>query len=108
MCYRPPIFVILCLLSNLLFDLTVCVCVFFSAGHQQKVITATVTPESYAVVPSSIQIHNPASLSNFKTPAVYATSSNQEQTNQSSLRSLSAAVNSPCFPHLNLNQTINN
>ncbi|KAF3686411.1 THAP domain-containing protein 4 [Channa argus] len=65
-----------------------------------KVTRATVKPETYSNVSSSDveQIsNNPPSLSSFQAPAVYATSSDLLQFNQSN-------PSNPCFPYLKLNQ----
>ncbi|XP_039989138.1 uncharacterized protein LOC120793277 isoform X2 [Xiphias gladius] len=81
------------------------------AGHQQlfqKVATATVTPGAYGGVHSSEvqQIsNNPVSLSSVQGPAVYATSSNQLQSDQSNSQALSVSVSRPRFTVLELEST---
>ncbi|GAA6227812.1 uncharacterized protein LOC108877765 isoform X1 [Lates japonicus] len=81
------------------------------AGHQhifQNVATATVTPEVYDGVHSSEvqQIsNNPVSLPSVQGPAVYATSPNHLQSEQSNSQTISVALPLPCFTVLELEST---
>ncbi|XP_071344466.1 uncharacterized protein [Trachinotus anak] len=81
------------------------------AGHKQlfqKVATATVTSEAYGGVHSSeVQqiTSSPGSLTSVQASAVYATSSNQLQSDQSTSQALSVSVSLPCFTVLELEST---
>ncbi|XP_040895106.1 uncharacterized protein LOC121182574 [Toxotes jaculatrix] len=81
------------------------------AGHRQlfqKVATAAVTPEACGDVCSSEvqQISNSrVSLSSVQCPAIYATSSNQLQSDQSNSQALSVSISLPCFTILELEAT---
>lgn len=110
-CLMGLIFLWWCNLCYLLFSSPKEFVFCFPAGHQQlfqKVATATVTPGAYGGVHSSEvqQIsNNPVSLSSVQGPAVYATSSNQLQSDQSNSQALSVSVSRPRFTVLELEST---